>query len=130
MPAAKGALLKGKNTTYQSISGLGDFDFPFPEVQLEDTTNHATAANQEEKTPTIFQAPVITVPIVKWDNTDTMHAWLATNNGTVQAFGYTGAGKATEHKFNAIIMLAVSNPVKGVQKGTLKLAVSDGNTPT
>jgi len=127
--AAKGAVLKGKNTTYQTIKNTGDFDFPMPEAVIEDTTSHSTTANQEEKSPTILQAPVITIPIVAWDDADTQHMWLISNNGTVQSFSYNGTGHGTDFKFNAIIGLSFGNPVKGVKKATLKLTVANGDTP-
>jgi hypothetical protein len=128
--AAKGAILQGKNTTYQTITNTGDFDFPMPAPVIEDITSHSTSANQEEKFPTILQAPVISVPITAWDDSATMHAWLVTNNGTVQAFKYTGAGHATAFAFNAIIELTFSNAVKGVKKAVLKLTVANGDTPS
>lgn len=127
--AAKGAQLAVKNgASYNIIAGLGDLNFPEAEVQIEDVTTHDSPANTEEMLPTIFKSRKISAPL-QWDDTDTDHQFLQTNNGTVQAFGYTGTGHTTQFKFNAIIGLTFESPVKGTKKATLTLTVSDGNTP-
>lgn len=127
---AKGAQLAVKNgASYNVIAGLGDFNFPEAEVQIEDVTTHDSAANTEEMLPTIFKSRKISAPM-QWDDSDTDHQFLLTSNGTAQAFGYTGTGHTTQLKFNAIIGLQFENPVKGSKKATLTLTVSDGSTPS
>ena len=126
--AAKGATLSVKNTTWQVIKYLGDFDFPQPPVDMVDVTTHDSVNNTEEMLPTIFKSTKVSVPL-KWDDSETVHTFLATSNGTVQAFKYTGAGHATAFAFNAIISVSFKNPVKGVKEATLELTISDGSTP-
>jgi hypothetical protein len=127
--AAKGAILQVKNTTWQTVKYIGDFDFPMPPPQIEDATTHDSPNNQEEMIPTILKAPKIVIPI-KWDDGDTVHQFLITSNGTVQSYSYQGTGHSSAFKFNAITEVTFKNPVKGIKESTLTLTVSDGNTPS
>lgn len=126
--AAKGATLQVKNSTWQTIKYLGDFDFPQPPADIVDVTTHDSSNNTEEMLPTIFKSSKLSVPL-KWDDSDTVHSFLIASNGTAQAFKYTGAGHATAFAFNAIVSLTFKNPVKGVKEATLELTISDGATP-
>lgn len=126
--AAKGALLKIKDTTYKSILGLGDFNFAPFEVDIIDVTSHDSANNFEEKIPGIKKPARISIPIT-WDDSDAVHQLLVTNNGTAQDFEYTGTGKPSAYKFTAIIGLVFENPVKGAKRATLDLTISTGTQP-
>jgi hypothetical protein len=129
--AAKGAILALKITsTYTTIPGLGDFNYQLPEPEIADVTAHDSPANHDEKIPTILKGQSLSAPITKWDDSNACHTALLAANGTVASFQYTGAGYNAGIKFNAIVMLQMSNPVKGAKSATLKLEVSDGNTPT
>lgn len=126
--AAKGAVLQVKNVTWQTVKNVGDLNFAPFQIDEIDVTTHDSPANFEERITGIKKPAKITVPLV-WDDADTVHTFLNTNNGTAQAFSYQGAGYATAYKFNAIYWITFENPVKGAKKATLELTISDGNTP-
>ena len=131
--SAKGATLKYKSlTVWTALNNIGDFTFPLPPPDIVDVTNHGSPNGQEQSIISIKKNPKITIPII-WDEADTSHQWLVTNNATIQAFQYTGTGTGTTPTpiaFNAAIELTFDNKVKDAKRASLTLTVTDGNIPT
>lgn len=126
--AAKGAILQVKNVTWQTIPYVGDINFDPFNIDRIDVTTQDSPNNTEEKIPGIKKAAKLSFPLT-WDDANAIHAFLLASNGTVQSFGYQGAGALAVYKFNAIMEVMFENPVKGAKKATLDLELSDGNTP-
>jgi hypothetical protein len=127
--AAKGAILQVKNVTWQTIPQVGDINFNAFDVDRIDVTTQDSPNNTEEKITGIKKAAKLSYSLV-WDDANPVHAFLLASNGTVQSFGYQGAGAVSIYKFNAIMEVNFENGVKGAKKATLDLELSDGNTPT
>ncbi len=131
--SAKGATLKYKSlTVWTDLTNIGDFTFQLPPPDVVDVTNHGSPNGQEQSIISIKKNPKITIPII-WDEADTSHQWLVTNNATIQAFQYTGTGTGTTPTpigFNAAIELTFDNKVKDAKRASLTLTVTDGNIPT
>ena len=117
MPAARGVLLQYESATdvYTTSPGVDDFTLPLGQAETYEEDSHdVTAGSVHLKTGKILNQP-FTVPIAKWDGSNTHHAAVRTALTATTALTLKVTTKDTEvYTFDAFVTdLSIDNPKSG-----------------
>lgn len=122
--AAKGTILAYENpsSTWNTIPGVQDFEFPLGEKEEIDVTTHDSPGNADETVLGISTREAFDVAMV-WDGTNTHHAALVTRHGADTATVFKITAKDTKtYTFTGLIKnISLSFPVRGAQTATVTI---------